>query len=132
MQRHAAQYQQNQVLTADPGQLLLLTYDGAIRFLREAAEAMGRRDLYRQSESIVRAQHLIMYLAGSLNHQANPELAGNLERIYHYLVDRLTAANVHDDRGGVDEALSLLGSLRQGWEQATGQAAEPLALGASA
>jgi len=132
MQRHAAQYQQNQVLTADPGQLLLLTYDGALRFLREATEAMDRRDLYRQSEAIVRAQHLIMYLAGSLNHQANPELAGNLERIYHYLVDRLTAANVHDDRSGLEEAAMLLGNLREAWEQAQTQAAAPVAVGAGA
>jgi len=133
MQRYAKHYQRSQVMTASPGQLLLLAYDGAIRFLREAGAAMAKRDLASQSDAIVRAQSILLYLLQSLNHDADAALADNLDRIYRYLYDRLTRANVDDDLQGIEEALGMLGSLRGAWEEAEGQVrgAAPAAVGAS-
>ena len=112
MQSPTDQYQQNHVLTARPEQLLIQTYDGSIRFLRAAAAAMTKKDLSAQNDSILRAQQLLLY------HEANPELASNLESIYSYLLERLTWANVNDDTAPVEEALSLLGDLRSAWCEA--------------
>jgi flagellar protein FliS len=118
MQRRLDQYRDTQMLTASPEQLLLHTYDGSIRFLRQAAAAMSNRDLAAQSEAIVRAQQLLLYLMTTLNHEVNPDLASNLTKIYSYLVDRLTYANVNDESGPVEEALELLGELRSAWHEA--------------
>jgi flagellar protein FliS len=118
MQRYNGQYQHNQIMTASPGQLLLLTYRGILRFLSEAAEAMEREDLYAQSTAIVKAQDLLRYLADTLNYEADPLLAGNLERIYRYLMNRLTRANVKNDREALQEVIQLLVECQSAWEEA--------------
>lgn len=134
MQRYTSQYQQSQIMTANPGELLLLTYDAAIRFLREAGDAMSRHDLYAQSTAVVRTQHILQYLRGTLNHDANPELADRLDGIYGYLLDELTQANIHDDLPKIESAVGLLATLRSAWEEAELQArgATPAAVGVPA
>src|SRR4030042_715285 len=122
MNRYTDQYRQRQVLTATAGQLLLLAYDGALRFLREARGAMSSKNLSAQSEAIVKAQQLLFYLKHPLNPGPNPDLASRLEQIYGYLVDRLTWANVHDDLLALEQVMARLSELRAAWAEAEGQA----------
>jgi len=95
-----------------------MTYDGGLRFLRLAAEAMEKKDYEAQHTNISKAQNILLELLSSLDHSVNPELASGLDRIYRYLYDRLVHANVSDDIGAVKEAQTLMSQLRDTWAEA--------------
>lgn len=118
------QYWKSQVMTASPGRLLLMTYDGGLRFLRLAGDAMARRDLENQHINILKAQSIVLELINTLDHSINSQLAGDLERIYRYVYDRLTEANVRDDLRALREAETMLTRLREAWAEADAQMAQ--------
>lgn len=111
-------YQQTQVTTLGRGKLLLMAYDGAIRFIREAKNHTEVRDYERKNESILKAQRIISELASTLNHNTNPDLADNLLKLYQYMIDTLFLANVRDDLDKMTEVEKLLLSLREAWAEA--------------
>jgi len=113
-----SQYIENQLTTASPAKLLLMAFDGAIRFGRIARQKMEARKLDEQSENIRKTQSILVELMNALNHEANPELARRLDALYTYMFDRLTHANIHDDLKALDEVLDILSQLRDTWAQA--------------
>jgi len=112
------QYQESQVFTASRGRLLLMAYDGAMRFIRQAQAFMADRNYEGQNTSIVKAQRIILSLASSLDHTADPDLAERLTRLYEYLFSRLIHANVSDDPEALSEVISHLAGLREAWAEA--------------
>jgi len=114
-----ARYQESQVLTAPREQLLLLTYDGILRFLGRACRGLERGDLYEKHLGIARAQALMVELRRTLDFSPVPELAQNLARIYRYLVEELTEADVADDLTRIRRVIGFVAELREGWAQAT-------------
>jgi flagellar protein FliS len=111
-------YQTQQITTVGRGQLLVLVYDGLLRFCGEGKRAMAEGNLELQNQAITKAQALIIELLSSLDHNAFPELTSRLDSIYHYVYDRLTHANVHDDSAALDEVTRLLKNLREAWAEA--------------
>ena len=114
-------YRENQITTASRGQLLLMTYDGMLRFLEEGRRAMAESRYDVQSSNITKTQSLLLDLLSSLDHKAAPELANNLDRLYRYLYDRLTTANVKDDEKALTEVAGILADLREAWVEAERQ-----------
>ncbi|HEY3282794.1 MAG TPA: flagellar export chaperone FliS [Armatimonadota bacterium] len=112
-----AQYQANQVRTSRED-LLIMLYDGALRFLRLGKEGMlaGKRD--QQSFNINKAQAILMELINTLNHKVGGELPAELERLYWYFFDRLTQSNLEDDAAGLDEVMYHMNELREAWVEA--------------
>jgi flagellar secretion chaperone FliS len=113
-----SQYHENQIKTVTPGKLILMAYDGAIRFARTAAEKMKEGKLDEQSANITKAQNIILELMSSLDMKIDQQLADNLYSLYTYMFDRLTQANVHDDIGALDETIQILGEMRSAWAEA--------------
>lgn len=113
-----SQYQENQLKTVTPGKLILMAYDGAIRFTRTAAEKMRDGKLDEQSANITKAQNIILELISSLDMKIDPQLADNLYSLYTYVFDRLTHANVRDDIAALDESIQILGEMRSAWAEA--------------
>jgi flagellar protein FliS len=111
-------YQENQVLTAAREHVLLLAYDGAIRFCRTAREYMKAGRLYEQHTQIVKAQAILSELIGSIDHSVAPELGRRLESIYHYLYGQLVQANVQDDVQALTRVIDSLSDLREAWAEA--------------
>lgn len=118
MKNPFSQYVDNQVNTATPGRLIVLAYDGAIRFAKAGMEAMKAGKLYEQSTSIAKAQAIISELMCSLDEKANPQLAASLKSLYTYMFDMLTEANIHDNIAAVEEAIGLLNEMRAAWAEA--------------
>lgn len=114
----AKQYQKQQVETASPEELLILMYDGAIRFLNVARKAMEEKNIEKSHNNLIRAQHIITELMASLDMEIGGEVAQNLFRLYDYLHYRLVQANIKKDTAMIDEVLSHLRSLKETWEQA--------------
>lgn len=113
-----AYYRESQITTVGRGQLLLLVYDGMLRFLGESKRAMAAQQYEAQNTSITKTQALLMELVTTLDHTIMPELARNLDRLYRYMYDRLTHANVHDDEQALMEVARMVADLRETWAEA--------------
>lgn len=110
-----ARYGAVKVTTASPGHLLVMLYDGLIRFLREAAAAMVAKDRSRACERISRSHGIISHLLSSLDPQPAPELAQHLQSVYMFCMARLLTANLNQDPAKVDEVLRVMLPLREAW-----------------
>lgn len=110
-------YQQAQIETASPTRLVVLLYDGAIRFCSRALEAMQTKDLVAQNTNLIKAQKIVGELMASLNKETGGEVAENLTRVYIYLLEQLVDANLHDRAESAERALILLRELRESWAE---------------
>jgi len=113
-----SQYSLNQLTTATPGKLLVMTYDAAIRFARVASEKMKEGKLDEQSTNIRKVQNILLELISCLDPKADPHLAANLHSIYDYMFNRLTHANIKDDADALEEVIEMLSELRSAWSDA--------------
>lgn len=109
-------YRDQAVLTAGPPELTLMLYQGALRFVRQARAAVDQGRLAEVHEALVRAQDIFEYLIATLE-QENP-VAPNLERLYHYFLDRLALANARKEPALMDEVSRVLEELVAGWAEA--------------
>lgn len=105
--------------TASPGQLILMLYDGAIRFLERAKAGFQLEDPVECNttinNNILRAQDIIRELDFSLNAERGGELAQELHRLYDYFDRVLLEANLRKDGGGVAEVIQRITALRDAW-----------------
>lgn len=114
----AKQYKTNEITTASPEELLILLYEGAIRFLKIAKKAMAEKDIEKTHNNLIKAQRIITEFMLTLDMEVGGEIAENLYRLYEYLHHRLVHANFKKDIAAVDEVLGHLQSLKTTWEQA--------------
>lgn len=119
---YARAYQAQSVLTASPGQLVLMLYDGALRFLAQARSALEApeqtpRRIEIINTSLLRSQAILSELQASLNHEAGGDHATNLDRLYDYYLRRLTQANLRKELDPVIEVEGLVRQLRDGWAE---------------
>ena len=111
----SSEYLRNAVMTATPEQLQLTLYDGAIRFTRQAREAMERKDLETSCEKLLRVQRIIIELQSGLRSEVNPELCSQMSALYSFVYDRLVEANMKRDLACIDESLRILEHMRETW-----------------
>ena len=119
-QRAYGQYQRVQAETATPGQLVLMLYQGCIRFAQRGRVALEEGNHEAARRHLLRAQDIVAELMGSLNLEAG-DLAGNLLRLYEYLHRRLVQANIKRDPAAAAEVEELVRSLLPAWEEAIRQ-----------
>lgn len=123
-------YRVQDVSTAGPGQLVVLLYDGALDAIAKAERALVQseagddgRDRYTTAhDQLSRAQAILTELQLSLDHDLGGEIAGPLDAIYRYGIERLVAANVAKDARLLPEVQRLLTELRDAFAYATTQA----------
>jgi len=112
-------YREVATQTASRGQLVLMLFDGALRFLDRALTGFAKEDPaeFNQtiSNNIIRAQDIISELNRSLNLEAGGELAVHLRRVYDYLDYRLMQSNLKKEASGIKEAIERLTVLRDAW-----------------
>jgi flagellar protein FliS len=118
---YARAYQSQSVLTASPGQLILMLYDGALRFLDHARDALESPEetpkrIERINTNLIKAQDIIAELQSSLNMDAG-EYSRNLDRLYDYYLRRLFEANLKKKVAPVVEVEGLVRQLRDGWAE---------------
>jgi flagellar secretion chaperone FliS len=105
--------------TATPGQLVLMLYDGALKFLEKAIIGFDYEDplLFNQTinNNIIRAQAIIHEMNANLNMHAGGEVAVNFRRIYNYLYRRLAEANRRKQKEPIEESIAKLRTLRDSW-----------------
>lgn len=119
------QYRKAAVSTASPLQLVVMLYDGALRFLNAAKAHMEEGNLYKQNENCQRAQDIVAELISCLDLERGGEIAQNLFALYTFVYDRIVQANVEDTPIYLDQAMKVLIDLRESWSQLERQTARP-------
>ncbi len=115
------QYNNSKILTASPAELVLMLYDGAIKFCNIAIVAIEAKDVPKAHTNIVKAQKIIDHLRMTLN--MSYPVAQDFENIYSYLGQRLVEANVSKNPEILKEVCTHLHSVRDTWKEVmkTGQ-----------
>jgi flagellar secretion chaperone FliS len=115
-----AAYKQQSVLTATPGQLVVMLYDGALRFLQQGAALMRADDQLGCDAKLRRAEAIIDELHTTLDKERGGEIASRLEGIYVFCKRHLIEARIERNPGMIDKVSELLGELREAWSQIAG------------
>jgi flagellar protein FliS len=115
-------YRDHAVLTATPEQLVVMLYDGAVRFLRQAEIAMGEGAWVHGFEKLGRGESIIDELLATLNMDTG-EMAERLQAIYVFSKRTLIEARLQRDAEKVGHVIALLSSLREAWAKLAEQAA---------
>ena len=115
--RGAQAYYQTQIQSRSPLELVVMLYDGALRFLQQTVDAMQRGDLVTKRDSLSRAMAIVTELHGMLDLEQGGEVAASLDSLYTYMMERLTTANQQRDPAPVAEVMRLMTGLREAWSQ---------------
>ena len=110
-------YKQQSILTAPPGRLVVMLYDGCIRFLFQSAYAMREGNRTVSLERMRRAEAIIDELRVTLDHDKGGDIASNLDAIYGFSRGHLLRAWSEQDAAKIDEVSRLMGELRDAWSQ---------------
>lgn len=111
-------YKKTSVLSASREQILLMLYEGAIKFTKLAIQAAEQKKIADRGQNIIRAFDIIVELNATLDHKVGGELAGQLEGLYVYMMDQYTKANIKGDAEPLRDNLKVLENLYDGWKQA--------------
>ncbi len=116
----AKRYRQVQVTTSSQEDLLLLLLDGGVRFIEGALLEMEKEqeDAAKRCDLLIRAQKIVLELLGALSPSIGPEVYGNLQGLYRFILERLFAGNLKKDPVAVEEALGVFKDIRETWRAA--------------
>ncbi len=113
-------YTENSVTTQSKGRLVVMLYDGAIKFINQAIVAMNAKDMTEKGRLIGRATDILVELDCELDMEAGGEIAQNLRNLYGFMQTHLTKAHLANDEAMMREVISLLTELNEGWRAITG------------
>lgn len=108
-------YKKTQIQTADQGNLILMCYDGAISFIKQAVKAHDDNNDIAMGELLIKAQNILWELTGSLNYDAG-EIAYSLDSLYNYMIRRIIDAQYNNTIEPLNEVADYLQELRESWQ----------------
>ena len=110
------QYKKSSIQTASQGKLILMMYEGAIKFINIAISNMPAKKFDIVDNNLVKAQDIITELMLALNLEAGGEIAKNLYSLYEYMNRRLIEANLKKNADIANEVVRMLTELKEAWE----------------
>lgn len=110
-----AQYTNNRIATASPGELTLMLYEGAIKFCNIGIIAIEEQNIQKSHDNIMKAEAIVRELRLTLNHKY--PVAKDFENVYNYLIRRLHEANMRKDKEILEEVNKHLRSMRDTWKE---------------
>lgn len=111
-------YKNTAVQSASREKILLMLYEGAIKFTKLAIKAAEEKKIADRGVNIGRAFDIIMELNNTLDHKVGGEIANQLEQLYMFMMEQYTKSNISGDPAPLRENLKLLNTLYDGWVQA--------------
>lgn len=110
------EYLEAQVMTASPEKLHLMVVDGAIRFAKQAGEAMQAKDFEKVHESLNRSRDFVVELTGGLNDQHDSELVEKLKGLFGFVYRNLVDADLEQDTQKISDAIKIMEMHRETWQ----------------
>jgi len=108
-------YQQNTVNTASPGELTLMLYNGCIKFIKQARQALVDKHMEEKHTNLLKAQDIIRELMVTLN--MDYEISHQMMQLYDFMLHRLMEANTKNDIEILNEVEGLVVEFRDTWKQ---------------
>jgi flagellar protein FliS len=118
MNAYTNQYQQNHIATASREQILLMLYDGAIRFAKQAKQGIIDKDMDIKGRYISKTIAIISEFSTSLDHEVGGKIAADLDALYNYIINELSLANLKNTTEPLDIVVEMLQDLRNTWAEA--------------
>lgn len=119
MNKNAYQkYKNTSVQSASREKILLMLYEGAIKFTKLAIKAAEEKKIADRGMNIGRAFDIIMELNNTLDHKVGGDVANQLEQLYMFMMEQYTKANISGSPEPLQTNLKLLNTLYDGWVQA--------------
>lgn len=115
MQSPYKNYIKQEVEGATKGKLVLLLYDGAIKFMRVAVKAIDDNNIQDAHNNIMKAQNIIYELMSTLNMEVG-DISRNLMRLYDFMIWQLIEANKEKSQEKIGTVVKLMSSLRDAWK----------------
>ncbi len=109
------QYRKNQISTSGQGYLILMMYEGAIKFTKLALESMAKDDLASQGKYIQKAHDIVNELSLALDFKKGGDVAPRLESLYQFVLSQLTLANIKSEKKPLQTVLNILNPLLEAW-----------------
>lgn len=101
--------------TTSQKELIVMAYDGVIRFLRNGREHALNSEFEQKYINLTKARAIIEELASTLNMEKGGEIAQNLWNVYLYCIEKITAANITNNVSHIDDIIPAIEELREGW-----------------
>jgi flagellar protein FliS len=111
---HLTEYRRTQLFGMSQAELVVMLYQGAIRFLREAVDLIASERYDQSWRKLDRARRIVVHLCGTLNRDAG-ELADKLASLYAFIIEQITVANAHRDIEVAENCIQILTTLKEGW-----------------
>ena len=111
------QYRKNAISTSSQGRLIVMMYEGAIKFTTMAIKSIDEGDIAGQGKYISKTHDIISELSLALDIEKGGEVALRLESLYQYTLSQLTIANIKSDRKTLENIIKILSPLNNAWEQ---------------
>jgi len=115
-----ARYAEARAETTSPAQLVVALYDAALRSLRGAQISIAERDYAKKGAQLSRAHEIVTELRVTLDETRAPALCAELTRLYDYVRQQITEANLHADAAPLAGAILVLERLRGAWATVAG------------
>lgn len=112
-------YQNNKIMTANPAELTLMLYDGAIKFCNIAIVGIEQNDIQKAHDNISKVERIIVEFRSTLDFKY--PVAKDFDEVYKYLYDRLVQANIKKDKEILEEVLKHLRTMRDTWKEVMSQ-----------
>jgi len=123
--RGAMAYRTVDAQSRSPLELVVMLYDGGIRFVSEARDADERKDLIARSVAVSKSLAIVGELRSTLNLDEGGDMALDLDRLYDYMMTRLLDVTTKRDTSGLEEVQRLMITVRDGWRQLSASASPP-------
>jgi flagellar protein FliS len=125
--RAAHAYRRVESESRSPLELVVMLYDGVLRFVAEARDAHHRKDLRARGRALSKALAIVSELQNTLDLEKGGAVADGLDNLYTYVTSRLLDVTLKQDVTACDEVAKLLGPLRDAWSQIATGPAQPAA-----
>jgi flagellar secretion chaperone FliS len=111
-------YKTSAIQSASREKILLMLYEGAIKFTKKAIIACEEKNIAERGQNIGKAFDIIMELNNTLDHKIGGSISANLEQLYMFMTDQLTQANIKGDPEPLRGVVRILDTLYDGWVKA--------------
>ena len=111
------QYRHNEIATSSQGKLIIMMYEGALKFVTLAIEGIDTKDLSKKGTYINKTHDIINELSCALDMKKGGDVAHKLESLYQFILHQLTLANIKSDRKALESIVNVLTPLKEAWEE---------------
>ena len=109
-------YQENKIEGSSQGEMIILLYEGCIRFMNEAIDFIKQKDIPKAHAKIIKAQRIINELMVTLDFDAGGEIAKNLYNLYDFVMNELIKANIKKEPQGLLNSIEVMQELLDAWK----------------